>query len=114
MTINSKGVKRGARQKQEDHTKSQHCCLWSYCVRHGPIFTTLLFMVILLSSCPFLQPCCLWSYCFLHAPPFSQQNNVVKMGPRRKQYDQKQQCCEKGGHDENNMTINNNVVKKGT
>jgi hypothetical protein len=36
------------------------------------------------------------------------------MGPWRTQYDHKQQCCEKGGHDENNMTINNNVVKKGT
>jgi hypothetical protein len=57
-------------------------------------------------------------------------NKVVKRGPRRKQYDPKQQGCEKGGHyennttlnnkvvkrgrDENNMTINNNVVKKGT
>ena len=35
-----------------------------------------------------------------------------KRGTWRKQYDPKQQCCEKGGHDENNMNINNKVVKK--
>ena len=43
-------------------------------------------------------------------------NKVVKKGTLRKQYEHKQQGCEKvvkRGHDENNMTLNNNVVKKG-
>jgi hypothetical protein len=56
----------------------------------------------------------------------------VKRGPWRKQYEHKQQGCEKrgeawpkqydpkqqfcekgGGHDDNNMTLNNKVVKRG-
>jgi hypothetical protein len=41
-------------------------------------------------------------------------NKVGKKETRRKQYDPKQQCCEKGGHDENNMNIHNKVVKRGT
>ena len=30
-----------------------------------------------------------------------------------KKYNYKQQGCEKGRHDENNMTLNNKVVKRG-